>query len=224
MRLYPLALIAGLLPIITINISYLWAASNGHVGWCIPYIDSCASISATGRQPPESYLFKALIIPSAIVLAAYWWVFCRWLVALGCRARKRRMLVQTIAVAASAGLSLYCVMLGTIGEGYQLQRRTGVIMFFGFTYLNQLLTTRLLSHTPLLRRSYNRWLQGLQIGCLAILLVGLTSITLLLVNADWYYRTDNAFEWSFTLLLCVHLLATGMLWKKTGVRCRLELS
>jgi hypothetical protein len=224
MRLYPLALIAGLLPIITINICYLWAASNGHVEWCIPYIDSCASISATGRQPPESYLYKALMIPSAMVLAAYWWYSCHWLVALGCTARKRRMLVLAIAIPASIGLILYSVMLGSIGEDYRVQRRTGVIMFFGFTYLNQLLTTHLLGHTQLLRQAYSRWLKGLEIGCLAILLVGLTSIALLIIDDDWYHRTDDAFEWIFTLLLCAHVLTTALLWKKTGFRSRLELS
>jgi hypothetical protein len=66
MRLFPLAYAAGLMP------------------WCIPYIDSCTSISATGREPPAFFVFKALMIPAAMLLMAYWLLNARWLRQLGC--------------------------------------------------------------------------------------------------------------------------------------------
>jgi hypothetical protein len=224
MRLYPLALVAGLLPIITIHISYLWAASNGHVEWCIPYIDSCTSISATGRSPPESYLFKALMIPSAMFLAAYWWYSCHWLVALGCTARKRRMILLAIAIAASVGLIVYSVMLGSIGENYRLHRRIGVTTFFGLSYLAQLLITNLLGNTHLIRQRYSRWLQSLEISCLTVLLVGLTSIAISIIDDDLYHRIDDAFEWTINLLLCTHVVISALLWKKTGFSSKVELT
>ena len=72
MSLNFLPLLTALLPALAINFCYLLAASQGHVPWCIPYLEGCTSISATGRQAPESYLFRALIIPTAVLLVFYW--------------------------------------------------------------------------------------------------------------------------------------------------------
>ena len=55
MHIAPLALITGLLPLVCVHTTYLIAASHGHVPWCVPYWDSCTSISATGRQLPETF-------------------------------------------------------------------------------------------------------------------------------------------------------------------------
>ncbi len=72
-------LITALLPAIGVHVSYLLAAQFGHVPWCFPYIDSCTSISAVGRESPESYIFRASIIPTAIFMMVYWRLSREWL-------------------------------------------------------------------------------------------------------------------------------------------------
>ena len=66
-------------PLVAIHSCYLLAAQNGHVPWCLPYIDSCTSISATGRHRPESLVFRAAIMPSAALMLVYWTLVERWL-------------------------------------------------------------------------------------------------------------------------------------------------
>jgi hypothetical protein len=216
MRLYPISLAAGLLPLTTIHICYIVAASNGHVDWCIPYIDSCTSISATGREQPEYYLFKALMIPSALILVAFWWLSCQWLVTLGCKARKRRSALLCIGFIASIGLILYSVMLGSIDDAHRLSRRIGVTTFFGMTYLAQLLLIYLLANTRNLKIRYLPWLRVLESLAMTVLIVGIASVVLSIYDYELYKRTDNAFEWTFTLLLCLFAVVNAVLWKKTN--------
>ena len=79
-------LLAALVPFLAVHVTYLVAAANGLVDWCNPYIDSCTSISATGRKPPASYVFRATMLPAAVIIAAYWWFNHAWLAELRRRA------------------------------------------------------------------------------------------------------------------------------------------
>ena len=82
MNVRVVALLAALVPFVAVQLTYLVAASHGLVDWCNPYLDSCTSSSATGRTPPASYLFRATMLPAAIILMAYWWLNHRWMSSL----------------------------------------------------------------------------------------------------------------------------------------------
>lgn len=218
MRLYPLAWLAALLPLATINLSYLLAASHGQVDWCIPYIHSCTSISATGREPPAYFVFKGLMIPAAVVLMAYWLLCAAWLRTLGCERPRWRGLVVGLGIAGSAGLIFYSLMLGWIGDIYRFHRQTGVTAFFGFSFLGQLVITWLLEQRPAVRRDFARNLGWLRLNTAMIWALGLASIAIGYLSPELYRRSDDAIAWNFTLLLCCHLLLTGDLWRRTGWR------
>ena len=49
-HVHVVALVTAVAPIVFIHLTYLISAAQGYVPWCIPYIDSCTSISATGRH------------------------------------------------------------------------------------------------------------------------------------------------------------------------------
>ncbi|WP_372864418.1 hypothetical protein [Spongiibacter sp.] len=51
-----------------------------------------------------------------------------------------------------------------------------------------------------------------------ILLTGLTSVAISALSEALYHRTDDAFEWTFSLLLCLHVLITARLWQQTDFR------
>ena len=223
MRLYPLAWLAALLPLATINLTFLLSASHGQVDWCIPYLHSCTSISATGREPPAYFVFKGLMIPAAVLLMLYWLLCTAWLRTLGCHHKHWRTLVVCLGLLGSSGLAFYSLMLGWIGEVYRFHRQTGVTAFFGFSFFAQLVVAWLLERCAGVRQNFARQLGWLRINAGLIWLLGLASILMGYISPDLYKRTDDAIAWNFTLLLCCHLLITGDLWRRTGWRLVFDL-
>lgn len=215
MRLYPLAYIAGLLPLLTIHLTYMLSASHGQVPWCVPYIHSCTSISATGRLPPAYFVFKGLMVPAAVVLVTYWLLNARWLRQLGCIRRGWQNTLVTLGLLAGAGLIFYSVLLGSIPPQYRVPRHTGVIAFFGFTFFAQLLITWLATQRPIVHHRCPRQLLWLRVLIAIDLLVGLGTVILGFINPQAYDATNNAVAWSFTLLLCVHICICAELWRRT---------
>ncbi|MGD9661418.1 MAG: hypothetical protein AB7U63_09095 [Porticoccaceae bacterium] len=218
MRLYRLAYVAGLLPLATINATYLLSASYGHVDWCIPYIDSCTSISATGRHPPAHFVFKGLMIPAAVVLMAYWVLAVSWLKQLGCAHNNWQRALTVLGVGAGAGLIVYAVLLGSIPPEYRVPRHTGVIAFFGFTFFAQLLITWLLDQRPAIHSDYGRHLWWLKALIAVDMVLGLATVIAGFVIPDLYSQIDNAVAWNFTLLPCLHIVLSADLWRRTDFR------
>ena len=137
--LYWIPVITGFIPIAVVVVCYLIAANLGHVPWCNPLLDGCTSISATGRRGPESYIFRATMIPAAVMMMLYWVLNYRWLRSLGDPPRQATRIALMLGILAGGFLILYTTVLGSIGEIYRIQRRIGVSMFFFFTYLTQLI-------------------------------------------------------------------------------------
>ncbi len=218
MPLYPIAIAAGVIPLLTIHISYGWAASNGHVDWCIPYIDSCTSISATGRQPPESYFFKPMMTVTAMLLAVYWWLAYKWFTFLGYIHQRWLRWIIVLGWLSCLGLALYSFTLGLGGDTYRLQRRIGVSSFFGFGYLTQLLLVYALGKTTVIISQHRHLLVALEGLAVLILIIGITSVAISAYDDQLYHRLDDAFEWLFSLLLCLHIILTGEMWRRTGYR------
>src|SRR5690606_2784339 len=109
-----------------------------------------------------------------------------------------------LGLCAAAGLLLYSVMLGSIGPQYQLQRRIGITLFFGFGYLAQLLLMAQAWHTPVLRRLAPRLLGWLWLPLLAVMLLGLGSVAVEAADPRLFDRVVDALEWQLVLLLCLH--------------------
>ena len=65
-------LIAFILPILTVLISYYLSIKFDYVQFCIPNIDGCTSISQVGRYPPINYFFKTFMFISIFIIFIYW--------------------------------------------------------------------------------------------------------------------------------------------------------
>jgi hypothetical protein len=223
----PIALWAALLPFLAVNLTYLLAASQGLVDWCFPYIDSCTSISATGRHPPASYLFRATMIPAALFMMAYWWLTHAWLAQVGQdspafgRRMHRAMLI--LGVLACLGLIMYVTVLGEVGQAWRMQRRTGAVLFFSFTFLAQLL---LVAQLRWLRRHLPRVPAALPtamlVNCITLLLLGVLTVILDAWDGTWYDTVEDAFEWVLALLLQVNFLFGYLLWRRADWRLTLS--
>ena len=147
-----LPLLTGLAPIVAVNASYLIAVSAGRLPACFPYFDGCASISATGRYPPASFLFKAVMMPEAVLLAVYWLFNVAWFRALERSAGepgRGGTAIGILGAGSALFLILYVTFLGTDEPFYKFMRRFGVYFFFLLSVLAQiLLSTKVLRLAP----------------------------------------------------------------------------
>ena len=139
MKLKAIPLATALLPAVAVHVCYLLAANQGHVSWCFPYFPDCVSISATRRHSPESVVFRAAIIPTAVLMMIYWRISLDWLKALGTYMVRLNRAMVWLGMMAALGLFVYSSLLGEVGDLYRQQRRIGMILFYIFTYLAQLL-------------------------------------------------------------------------------------
>lgn len=199
-----------------ITISYMLAIDAGHVASCVPFVEGCTSISATGRSPPETYVFQATLVPSAVLLVLYWRLVYVWLRSISGSVPVSVRILPYLGLFAGLFLLIYANVVGALGEVHALQRRIGVTVFFASNMIAQLLFTRQL----LILRSQGRipvhhrgpdiklWLCALMLAC------GLLILPKYLVGWD----TDNIVEWNVALLSHVYFLITYVLWHTLGVR------
>ena len=197
----------------------------GHVPWCFPYIDSCTSISAVGRESPESYIFRASVIPTAIFMMVYWRLSCEWLQTLGSDMTIRNRVMFYLGLAASIGLILYATVLGSVGQEFYVQRRIGVTIFYICTFLAQILMTWQLG-ALVNSRSFviaARIFRILVWICVTVALLGLVSL-FLWAFYDGHDRVDDAFEWVLTLLIQLHIFITYFAWRDSGFSASFTVS
>ena len=84
--LSPLAFYIALAPIVTAHLCYwIGAGITQTLPECLVYWDGCTSISATGRNPPGSFIFRPVFIGQGVLLAIFWWLATAWLRGLGLR-------------------------------------------------------------------------------------------------------------------------------------------
>jgi len=66
------AMLAAAVPAGLFALTYLMAAVNGHVGWCLPLVGNCTDITHTGLQPPESFVFRIGMVVVCVLFVALW--------------------------------------------------------------------------------------------------------------------------------------------------------
>lgn len=206
-----LPLWTGLIPIIAIHLTYLVAAGEGYVPWCFPYIDSCTSISATGRYGTAFVLFKVIMIPYAVVLGLFWLRARELLLHIGDTSRAANT-VMAVGIVAAVFLVVYTVALGAGGEFFYLQRRIGIILYFSMTALGEMLFTWRLGTQAVIEDRTRPFHLGIVYTFLG---VGILTV-LLNASMDNYVDYEDAFEWGLALLMKSYFLVMYFTWKQPG--------
>ena len=217
LRLLPLA--TGLLPLLTVFTCYAIAIETAGLPSCNPFLDGCTSISATGRHPPASFLFRAVMLPQSMLLAGYWLASVAWYrsmsEALG-RARNSGAAIAFFGVIGALFLVPYVTFLGTEEPFYEFMRRYGVYLYFLLNVVAQImLATRSL---PLVRAAGMPLLIVLVRGQLVLswLPFALGALNLVLKatleNAD---AAENRIEWFFALFMQAYFLISYFTWRAT---------
>ena len=201
-----LALSASLLPLTAIHLSW-WLSSGAElIPHCNPYTQGCTTISAAGRAGQAFYLFKALMMPAAVVFALYWMALAVWL-RLQLQARITAIALMWLGGIAASFLTLYTVYLGSDVAAFRIYRRVGASCFFGASFLAEVLASAAIwRQRALIPGILPCLLLGLVLAQLAL---GLGSLPITLLTEDPFKDAwENRIEWQFTLLMMLFPAAT----------------
>jgi hypothetical protein len=215
-----LPLLTGLIPIVAVFTSYWIAATTGNVPTCNPFVDGCTSVSATGRYPPASYLFKGAMLPQSILLCCYWLINVAWLrtltIAAG-RVPRNTFAVGAFGVTGSLFLILYVTFLGSQEPFYEFMRRYGVYMYFLLNVIAQIvLATKVMPLARQLRMQPLVNLTRLQL-VLAWFPFALGALNLLLkATLEDSGPAESRIEWIFAMQMQLYFIVSYFSWRATG--------
>ena len=114
-----IALLAGVLPILAAHLAWLLNLSATALApefVCNPYLDGCVSISRAARSGPGLWLFRGLMLPSAILLLLTWLALRAELAALGTAPPRRPAAMAALGVVGAVFLVFYVTALGHVIE------------------------------------------------------------------------------------------------------------
>jgi hypothetical protein len=215
-----LPLLTGVAPIIAVNASYLIGVSAGRLPACFPYFDGCASISATGRYPPASFLFKAVMMPEAVLLAAYWLFSVAWFRALersAGQSGRGGTAVGVLGAGSALFLILYVTFLGTDEPFYRFMRRFGVYFYFLLAVLAQILLSMKVLRLPAGTYSgaVTRIVKIQLVLSLLPFALGVLNLVLKAILED-SNPSENIIEWLFALMMQSYFILSYFTWRETG--------
>ena len=216
--LLAVAILAGVVPVVGVNIAFWLAATAGHIPSCFVYLEGCTSVSATGRQLPESLVFKGTMLPTAMLILLYLYAARHWLQLHGDESRTARAL-PWIGLIAATFLVIYTSVLGSIDEAYATLRRIAVLSYLSAVLMAQLLITR---RIEVLRgegkMTIAPWLFRAKVVLMGImLLLGLAVIPASLFTAD-SKTIERILEWDFCVLTSCYYVLTAFAWRADGFR------
>ncbi len=219
--LWPLAALAGLLPLVATLLAWGLSVRLELVPACNPFIDGCTSISRAARHDLPNHLFRALMLPAATLQGLVWLLAALWLrQAIG--PRPGLLAMAALGGTAAVALVLYATFLGTEGATYRLLRQYGTVAYFGFTCLCMLLLgqgVQALARQgagPALPTALVR--AHVLLACTLVLLGVANAIVAATLSAEWKGRIENVTEWWGALIFVLCFWALAAMWWRGRVR------
>lgn len=214
-----LPLLAAALPLIAM-FGALWIGiASETLPACFPPLDGCFSISATGRKPPGSFLFRAVMLPHALLLAFLWYLTVLWLRSLD--ADLRRSTTNAILISGLVGslaLVVYVTFLGTKEPLYEFMRRVGI--YFGYlgTALAQLFVALALARISkaLADERLRIAARFLVAVCVVAFCLGILNSVLKVVLED-ADASENRIEWIVSILMQSYFFVLFLAWRSTDM-------
>ena len=219
---YFIALLCVFVPLISVHLTATISMVFGNNILCVPYWSDCYSISGTGREYPEFFFFKGLLIPSAVFMLAYWLLLHNWVRQLS-EGHVAPTVVTVMGVIAAFALVVYTVTLGAEGEPYALARRIGVVFYFAFSSFGHLILLRYLDKID--TESLGIIPQQNRLTISSVVLIG-TAIATAFIGLIWeefWDRWENAYEWWFSLLMISLFYHVATMWKITNYELNLGI-
>jgi hypothetical protein len=212
-----LPLVAGLLPAVATALAFRISAAEGSIPACNPFIDGCVSVSRAARHGLANDVFRALVLPAAVLQGVTWLLCVPWLRGLRASGRSLEWL-PWLGVAAGAFLALYATFLGTEGDAYRWMRRYGIVGYFGGTFLCMLITGGQLRQMAIGGRLRLAARPDLALLALLgiILLMGLANVFVppFLGDDAFKNRLENVLEWHAGILYAIYFAVLAWLWRR----------
>lgn len=205
--LWPVPLLCAALPLAATWIAFALSVQGGHIEACNPFWDGCTSISRAARHGLGNAVFRALVLPAAMLQVLLWWLLRHWLRGRG---RDPGAVLSALGLVAGAFLVLYATFLGTEGAIYQLLRRYGVTVYFAATYLALLLALRHLHRPP--ADALYRPLLGIALAMLALGIAS-TLATATVASEAMRDRIENVLEWQLGVWLTAMFVLVAWRWR-----------
>ena len=203
-------LIAFILPILTVLISYYLSIKFDYVQFCIPNIDGCTSISQVGRYPPINYFFKTFMFISIFIIFIYWKSNYTLL------SYNNSLLLYKITfllgIFSVIFFALYITFLGE-GDYYRFFRRIGIFIYIFFTVISELLLSISYKKNSYLFK--NDKIINLKFYFnLVLSIFGLILLPLVIYKIVDYPNFKNIVSWNYFILIQINFLITFFCWKK----------
>ena len=216
---WPLPFAAGLLPMLATLAAYPLSVRLGLVELCNPFLDGCTSISRAARHGLPNHLFRALLLPAAVLQGLSWLLCAAWLRGLGATTTRKLRALPWLGLTAVAFLVLYGTFLGTEGSTYRWMRRYGVVVYFGATCIAMLIVSDAARGVVTHARGVVGTLYAL---CVALPLLGLVNTLApgFATRTETINALQNATEWWAGLVFTLFFLAIAWLWRATRLEVR----
>ena len=216
--LWVLPLLAGLLPIVAALTALRLSIEMGLVPPCNPLLEGCVSISRAARHDLPNYIFRAIILPTAVLQIMTWILCAAWLKQMDTHTRTLLRVLPWLGVLAGLVLIIYGTFLGTEGLMYRFLRRQGITFYFGFTFICMVMASGSLwrlAHTGLTALPA-RFAWILPAACAITLVIGLIQAfgPLFLDSDDLQDRLGNLMEWYAALSFSLFFFALAWLWQR----------
>ena len=202
-----LPLFVGVAPVVGVIAAYWLNVDAGQLPSCMPLIDGCTSISATGRNVPGSLVFRAVLLPQAPVLIFLWWIGAQWLKAVAPTTRAQRAIL-ICGVTGAIALIVYVTFLGTKQPFYEFMRRFGIYFYFLGTALAQILMAWAMPRSLL--RTAMLWVISIPFA------LGILNLLqkVLLADSDTF---ENSIEWISALLMQAWFVILYFSWRDSDI-------
>ena len=203
-------LIAFILPILTVLISYYLSIKFDYVDFCIPNIDGCTSISQVGRYPPINYFFKTFMFISIFIIFIYWKSNYTLL-----SQNNSLFLYKFTFLLGILSVIFFILYITFLGEGdyYRFFRRIGIFIYIFFTVISELLLS--ISYKKNLYLFKNDKIINLKFYFnLVLSTFGLILLPLVIYKIIDYPNFKNIVSWNYFILIQLNFLITFFCWKK----------
>jgi hypothetical protein len=214
-----IALAAFFIPVLTIGFSYALTVAGGHEPLCIPYIEGCATITATGIYYPAAYILRAGIAMSAVVFILWWYCVRLWLESV--RQAELVAWFHTVVWVATIGSVLIIASMVVLGENllpsrdhrflWRFHATTAGLFFLANSICQIMMTVRMRQ----LRRQMNIAFSHIVVKEVLALLQ-LLFLTILIAMTLVGYEFDGMvafFEWWLASLSSLFYLSAWWDWR-----------
>jgi hypothetical protein len=137
-------------------LTYFISVANGHNELCNPFISGCSDITHAGFYPFESYILKAILIPTATLMAVIFFFIKEWAVQISGNSPRivsQGKFMLWIAIIACIGLIIGTAFIDGDNTNMPVHLKAVAVFFIGMSLCQVWYTIVEYKHTA----KVNKW-------------------------------------------------------------------